>query len=129
MLRTIVVIQKKDRFSLGYKPDRRERQKFMEEKKEKRIASFFGNEKKKARMEIPPLSYTFRSVDFINPKAIQGKDKEISVDKVFESLSIDMVEVEDLEAMSIGLPPFPRGQVLDNWTTVELSVVFNLQNE
>ena len=86
----------------------------MEEKREKRIASFLEKEKKSAIMEIPPLSYTFRSAGFINPKAIQGKDKEISVDKVFESLSIDMVEVEDLKAMRTGLPSFPRGQVLDN---------------
>ena len=40
MLRTITVIQKKYRFGVGYKPDRRERQKFLEEKKKKRIASF-----------------------------------------------------------------------------------------
>ena len=52
------------------------------------------------------MSYTFRSAGFINPKAIQGKDKEISVDKAFGSLSIDMVEVKDLEAMSTRLPPF-----------------------
>ena len=65
-------------------------------------------------MEIPPLSYTFHSACFINSEAIQGKDKEISVEKAIESLSIDMVEVEDLEAMSTGLPSFPRGQVLDN---------------
>ena len=33
MLRLITVIQKKDRFGLGYKPDRRERQRFLEEKR------------------------------------------------------------------------------------------------
>ena len=33
MLRPIAVIQKKDRFGLGYKPDRRERQRFLEEKR------------------------------------------------------------------------------------------------
>ena len=37
MLRPIVVIQKRDRFGLGYKLDR---QRFVEEKREKRIASF-----------------------------------------------------------------------------------------
>ena len=46
-------------------------------------------------MEILPLSHTFRSVGFIIPEAIQGKDQEISMDKAFGSLSIDMVEVED----------------------------------
>ena len=33
MLRPIAVIQKKDRFGIGYKPDRRERQRFIEEKR------------------------------------------------------------------------------------------------
>ena len=78
MLRPIVVIQKKDRFSLGYKPDKQGRQRFMETKREKRSVSFIKKEKESARMEIPPLSYTFCSTGFINPKAIQGKDKEIS---------------------------------------------------
>ena len=80
-------------------------------------------------MEIPPLSYTFRSVGFINLEVIQGKNKEISVDKAFGSLSIDMIEVEGEEAKNTRLPLFPRGQVLDNWTTIELSVVFKFQNE
>ena len=53
MLRPIAIIQKKDRFRLGYKPDRRGRQRFMEEKKKKRIASFLRKEKKSAKMEIP----------------------------------------------------------------------------
>ena len=80
-------------------------------------------------MEIPPLSYTFHSACFINSEAIQGKDKEISMDKAFGSLNIDMVEVEDLEAMCTGLPSFPWGQTLDNWATVELPVVFKFLNE
>ena len=80
-------------------------------------------------MEIPSLIHTFRSVGFINPETVWSKDKEISVDKAFGSLSIDMVEVEDLETRSTGLPPFPRGQTLDNWTAVELPVVFKLSNE
>ena len=82
-------------------------------------------------MEIPSLSHTFRSASFINPGAIWSKTEEMStvVDEAIESLSIDMVEVEDREASNTRLPPFPRGQILDNWTTVELPVVFKLSNE
>ena len=80
-------------------------------------------------MEISPLSHTFRSADFIIPEEIQGKDREISVDEAFRSLSIDMVEVGDQKASNIRLPPFLWGQILDNWTTVELLVVFKLSNE
>ena len=69
----------------------------MEEKKEKRIVSFLGKEKESTKMEIPPLSHTFRLVDFINPGVIWSKVEKMStkVDEAFESLFIDMVEVED----------------------------------
>ena len=115
-MRPIAIIQKKDRFRLGYKLDRRGRQRFVEEKKEKRISSFLGKEKENTKMEIPPLSYTFRSAGFINLGAIWSKAKEISleVDEAFGSLSIDMVKVRDQEASNTRLPPFLRGQILDN---------------
>ena len=111
MLRPITVIQKKDRFGLGYKPDRRDRQRFLEEKRQKRIASFLGKKKDNAKMVIPPLSSSFLSTGFINPDIIQGDEEEMMVDiaETFGSLSIDMVEVEDQEAKDQGLPPFPRG--------------------
>ena len=75
MLRPIALIQKKDRFGLGYKPDKRERQRFAKEKREKRIASFLGKKEEDARIEILPLSHTFCSVGFIIPEAIQDKDR------------------------------------------------------
>ena len=61
----------------------------------------------------------------------QGNEEEVMVDvaKIFGSLSIDMVEFEDQKARGTGLPPFPRGQILDNWIVVELPVVFKLSNE
>ena len=49
MLRPIVVIQKKDRFRVGYKLDKRERQRFIEEKRQSRIASFLEKEKESAK--------------------------------------------------------------------------------
>ena len=51
------------------------------------------------------------------------------VTKTFGSLSIDMVEVKDKEARDERLPPFLRGQVLNNWISIELFVVFKFQNE
>ena len=76
MLRPIVVIQKKDRFELGYKPNRRERQRSIEKKRQNRIASFLGKEKESAKMNIPPLSSSFLSAGFINPEMIQGMRKK-----------------------------------------------------
>ena len=49
--------------------------------------------------------------------------------ETFGSLSIDMVEVEDQEAKDTRLPPFPRRQALNNWTSIELPVVFRFHNE
>ena len=82
-------------------------------------------------MNIPPLSFSFLSTGFINPEIIQGNEEEVMADVVetFGSLSIDMVEFEDQKARGTGLSPFPRGQILDNWTAVELPVVFKLSNE
>ena len=53
----------------------------------------------------------------------------VDIVETFGSLSIDMVEVEDQEAKDAGLPPFPRGQTLNNWTSIELPIVFKFQNE
>ena len=128
MLKPIVVIQKKDRFGIGYKPNRQARQRFLEEKRQKRVASFLGKEAESMKMDIPPLSSSFLSTGFINLEMIQGDEEEVTVE-TFGSLSIDMVEGEDQEAKNIGLPPFPRGQTLNNWTSIELPVVFRFHNE
>ena len=53
----------------------------------------------------------------------------VEVAEIFGSLSIDMVEIEDQEAKDTRLTPFPRRQSLNNWTSIELPVVFKFQNE
>ena len=53
----------------------------------------------------------------------------VDIAETFGSLSIDMVEVEDQEAKDARLPPFPRGQTLNNWISIKLPVVFKFQNE
>ena len=125
------MIQKKDRFGLGYKPNRQERQRFIKEKRQKRVASFLGKEAESMKMDIPPLSSSFLSAGFINLDIIQGDEEKVMVDikETFRSLSIDMVEDEDQEAKDTGLPSFPRGQTLNNWTSIELPIVFRFHNE
>ena len=77
-------------------------------------------------MDIPPLSFSFLFTGFINPEMIQGNEEEVMVEmaETFGSLSIDTVEVEDREVKDTGLPPFSYGQTLNNWTSIELPVVF-----
>ena len=79
-------------------------------------------------MDIPPLSSSFLSTGFIDLEMIQSSEEEVMVE-TFRCLSIDMVEVEDEGATGTRLPPFPRGQVLNNWTFIELPIVFKFQNE
>ena len=95
------------------------------------MASFLEKEKESAKLEIPPLNYSFISGGFVNPKVIRckGKERAMDMEEAFKSLSIDMVEVEDQEMTNTGLPPFPQGQTLNNWTSIELLVVFKFQNE
>ena len=90
MIRPIVVIQKRDRFGLGYKLDKRERQRHLEEKRRTRITSFLGKERESAKMDIPPLSSSFLSTGFINPEMIQGNEEEVMVEvaETLGSLSI-----------------------------------------
>ena len=128
MLRSITIIQKKDRFGVGYKPNRQERQRFIEEKRQKRVASFLGKETESMKMDIPPLSSSFLSTGFINPEMIEGDEEEVMVE-TFGSLSVDMVEVEDQKAKDTRLPSFPHGQTLNNWTSIELPIVFSFHNE
>ena len=82
-------------------------------------------------MDIPPLSSSFLSAGFINLDIIQGDEEEVMVDiaETFRSLSINMVEIEDQEAKGAWLLPFSHGQILNNWTSIELPVVFKFQNE
>ena len=69
-LRPIAVIQKRDRFGVGYKPNKQERQRFLKEKRQKRVASFLGKEAESMKKDIPPLSSSFLSAGFINPEMI-----------------------------------------------------------
>ena len=123
MLRPITVIWKKDRFRLGYMPDKRGRQRLAEEKKEKRMDSFLGREKESAKLEIPPLNYSFISRGFVNLEVIRckGKERVVDMEEAFGSLSIDMVEVKNQETTNTGLPPFLH--------SIKLSIVFKFQNE
>ena len=54
MLRPIVVIQKKDQFGIGYKPNSPGKKKLMEKKRRKRIVGFLEKAMEDFEMEIPP---------------------------------------------------------------------------
>ena len=56
--------------------DKKGKKRLVEEKKEKRIASFLGKERESVKMDIPPLSCSFRSTSFVNPEVIQGNGEK-----------------------------------------------------
>ena len=95
------------------------------------IVNFLGKEGDSVKMDIPPLSSSFLSAVFINLDIIQGDEEKVMVyiAETLESLNIDIVEVEDQEAKDARLTPFPHGQILNNWTSIELLFVFKFQNE
>ena len=64
------MIQKKDRFRVGYKPNRQERQRFIEEKRQKRVVIFLEKEAESMKMNILPLSSSFLSAGFVNLEMI-----------------------------------------------------------
>ena len=104
----------------------------MEEKRGKRIVDFLRKVVEYFKMEIPPLSYLFLSPGFINFGSDQDRKKsmiqELDVNEAFGKLTISMIRAES-EASNTCLPPFPRRQVLNNWTAIELPVVFKFSNE
>ena len=102
------MIQKKDRFGLGYKPNRQEGRDSSKKRDRRELLVFFGKEAESMKIDIPPLSSSFLSARFINTEMIQGNEEEVMVE-TFGSLSIDMVEAEDQEEKNTGLPPFLRG--------------------
>ena len=105
MLRPIVAIQKKIDLGWDTSPTS-EKGRGSSKKKDKRESPIFSGKRENTKMDIPPLSSSFLSVGFINPEMIQDNEEEVMVEvaETFESLSIDMVEVEDQGAIDTRLP-------------------------
>ena len=129
-MRPIALKQKKYRFGLGYTPTSAEKMKFLEEKKERRPASFFGQEIKDEPMKIPPIEHTFRSVGFIHPDQAREEEEKINMTvEAFEELTVGAIGEDDSEDRRSELPPFSRGQELNNWHAIELPIVFKFPTE
>ena len=122
--------QKKDRFGLGYTPNKVDKRKFLEEKKEKRLANFFGQEIKDEPMKIPPIDQTFCSTRFIHPDQAREVVEKINMTmKAFKELMVGAIGEDGSEDGRSELPPFPRGQELNNWHAIEFPIVFKFPTE
>ena len=122
--------QKKDHFGLGYTPTSAEKRKFLEEKKERRSASFSGQEVKDEPMKIPPIDHTFRSIGFIHPDQAREEEEKINmIMEAFEELMVGAIGEDGSKDGRYELPPFSRGEELNNWHAIELPVVFKFPTD
>ena len=101
------------------------KKKFLEEKKEKRSASFSGWEVKDELRKFPLLCHTFHSMGFIHPDQAREVEENITMTvEAFKELMVGVIGEHGLEVGRSELPFFPRGQELNNWHAIELPVVF-----
>ncbi|XP_017640134.1 uncharacterized protein LOC108481524 [Gossypium arboreum] len=108
------LIEKKDRFGLGFKPDYKQRRKDIEKRQERRRARLDGREVGWELMTFPPISKTFISRGLL----------------VEESHQINATHDEGSEQRNFeGIHPYESGSSLNNWTVEELPVIFRNSSE
>ncbi|XP_016667373.2 uncharacterized protein [Gossypium hirsutum] len=99
------LIEKKDRFGLGFKPDYKQRKKDIEKRQERRRARLDGREVGWKSMTFPLISKTFISRGLL----------------VEESYQINAANDDELEQRNLeGIRPYESGSSLNNWTVEEL---------
>ncbi|KAK8540092.1 hypothetical protein V6N12_046385 [Hibiscus sabdariffa] len=105
----------------GARVDARQRRAEMIKRQERRKARLSGTDVKWEPMTFPPLSKTFVSGGFENPKS----DHEVEdLEELLEVLDISAILDENKENNLSGICPYGPGTVLDNWTAEALPTVF-----
>ena len=103
------MIEKKDRFGLGFRPDHKHKRQEIEKRQARRKACLNGGEVEWKPMKFPPISKSFKLGGLL----------------VEESHQINAVHNEGLQQGSLeGIRPYEPGSSLNNWTAEDLLVVF-----
>ena len=102
------LIENKDRFGLGYKPSKENKQMVVEEKKERRLARLENRDQKIRGVPICDLSQSFQSAGFEFPDCISAIVEEYSHE----------AEHDDL------VYACPPNTELNNWKIIEFPVIF-----
>ena len=103
------LIEKKDRFGFGFKPDHKHQRQEIEKRQARRKARLNGGEVEWEPMTFPSISNSFKSGGLL----------------VEESHQINTVHDEGLEQENFeGIRPYKLGSSLNNWTVEDLPVVF-----
>ncbi|KAL4332892.1 hypothetical protein GQ457_07G009110 [Hibiscus cannabinus] len=120
---------KYDRSGVGYKHDPRQKMKQILKKREQRRARLIGQSIEEEPMQFPHIFETFVSGGHIFSEKKKNKALVLSFERIQE-LSINVVgDEEEVEKDRSKIRPCPPGCVLNNWTAVELPVVFRTLNE
>ena len=120
-VKIVPITMKMDRYGLGYQPSKEDRWKQIEQRKGRRLARLGQFEVEKP-MSFPPLYETFRLAGFIYPDPTPTVPISIMS---FSKGAIHMVGEKELDeiAASLAIHPCLPGYVLNNWSTVNLSLV------
>ncbi|KAK8705215.1 hypothetical protein V6N13_048821 [Hibiscus sabdariffa] len=128
-LRPKSVVGKKDRFGLGYKPNILQRTEEYKKREERRKARLTGGDIPWGPMKFPRLEKVFVFGGIVNPERgvqeslLEGdqlRDEEMICES-FEEMSISMVSGNgDNEKVVGGIRPCLPGEVLNNWSYVDL---------
>ena len=120
-VKTVPITMKMDRYGLRYQPSKKDRWKQIEQRRGWRLARLGQFEVEKP-MSFPPLYETFRSAGFVYPDP--APTIPISI-MSFPKGAIHMVGEKELDeiAASLAIRPCLPGYVLNNWSTVDLSLV------
>ncbi|EOY07994.1 Uncharacterized protein TCM_022312 [Theobroma cacao] len=117
-----------ERFGLGYKPAKKEREEMIAERRKERLARFKGHELEIRGMTYPHLYKTFRSGGCIFPESLTVGNREsvLALGGTFSDLSICATEegeeqpgnVDEIPTTYLG----PPNLKLSSWTTMSLPV-------
>ncbi|KAK5836339.1 hypothetical protein PVK06_012123 [Gossypium arboreum] len=103
------LIEKKDRFGLGFKPVHKHKRQEIEKRQARRKTRLNGREVEWEPMTFPPISKSFKSGGLL----------------IKESHQVNAVHNEGSEQGSLeGIRPYEPGSSLNNWTAEDLLVVF-----
>ncbi|KAE8733240.1 Detected protein of unknown function [Hibiscus syriacus] len=134
----VKIKMKKDRFGLGFKPNFQQKNKEIKRRCEDRKARLKGKEILWEHMFFPQLKTIFRSGGTINieHQLVEAfkeekltKDQDI-VEEAMNGLFINMIMNDNKTGKYLDKirPCFP-GETLNNWTTEDLPIVFNINAE
>ncbi|EOY00162.1 Uncharacterized protein TCM_009817 [Theobroma cacao] len=129
--RTIRVTKNEERFGLGYKPTKKEREEMIAERRREGLAHFKGHELENHGMTYPHLYISFRSGGCIFPESltIGSRESVSTLGEAFSYLSICATEESKEQPGNVdGIPTTylgPPKLKLSSWTTMSLLVTYD----